>query len=55
MSQFPSMASTTRKGWGAVIPCDYFIKCSSNLVEYVKKELKLAVGKMKEKDAMSIQ
>ena len=44
-----------KEGGGAVIPCHYFIKCSSNLVEYLKKELKSAVGKMKEKDATSIQ
>ena len=52
---FPPWPQVQEKGGGAVIPCDYFIQCTSNLVEYVKKELKSAVGKMKEKDAMSIQ
>ena len=52
---FPPWPQLQEKGGGAIIPCDYFIQCTSNLVEYVKKELKSAVGKMKEKDAMSIQ
>lgn len=43
------------KGGGAVIPCDYFIKCSPCIVQFVKDTLQSAVNQMKEKDAMSIQ
>ena len=52
---FPPWPQVQEKGGGAVIPCDYFIKCPTNLVEFVKNKLKSAVGQMAEKDAMSIQ
>lgn len=52
---FPPWPQVHEKGGGAVIPCDYFIKCSPCMVQFVKDTLQSAVNQMKEKDAMSIQ
>lgn len=51
----PQWPQVHEKGGGAVIPCDYFIKCSPCMVQFVKDTLQSAVNQMKEKDAMSIQ
>lgn len=51
---FPPWPQVHEKGGGAVIPCDYFIKCSQCMVQFVKDTLQSDVNQMKEKDAMSI-
>lgn len=51
---FPPWPQVHEKGGGAVIPCDYFIKRSPCMVQFVKDTLQSDVNQMKEKDAMSI-
>lgn len=52
---FPPWPPVMEKGGGVVIPCDYVITCSPDIINYAKEIISNAIGQMPERNAMALE